>query len=108
MRRLCGSPYFGLALERQVALVIQFLEIRHAFRHESVGPQRIRVATACPTSIALPMRHVLLVIIDLPDNQKACRGASLRSREASRGSLQCATPEYVSHTAANCPICPFL
>src|SRR6266540_7498008 len=77
MRRLCGSPFCGPALERRVELVIQPPENRRAFRHESAAPQRIRVAIACPTSIAPPRRHVLSAIIDLRDNQKACQDSSL-------------------------------
>src|SRR5205809_797342 len=65
MRRLCGWPFCGPAPERQVALVRQPPENRHAFRHESVAPQRIHVAIACPTSIAPPKRHVLSVTIGL-------------------------------------------
>src|SRR4029450_7843409 len=106
MRRLCGSPFCGPALARRAALVIQPREIRRAFRHESVVPQRIRVAIAHPTSIAAPRRHVPSVIIDLRDNQKACPGSSLHDREASRESSYYATPECRSHAAAT-PHLPF-
>src|SRR5258705_13829085 len=78
MRHLYGLPFCGPALERPVVLVRQPRENRRAFRHESVARQGIRVAIACPTSIALPTRHVLSVTIDLRDNQKACQDSSLR------------------------------
>src|SRR5213593_1759975 len=85
MRRLCVSPFCGPALKRRVALVIELPENRRPSRHECVAPQRIRVAIACPTSLAPPRRHVLSAIIDLQDNQKACQGSSLRDRQALSG-----------------------
>src|SRR5262245_2314520 len=92
MRRLCGSPFCGPALECHVALVIQPRESRRAFRHESVAPQRIRVAIACPTSTAPPRRRVLSVIIDLRDNQTACLDSLFPDRES-------VTPELLMRNA---------
>src|SRR6266567_4364395 len=107
MRRLCGSPFCGPALEHRAALVIQPPENRRAFRHESVAPRPAHVAIACPTSIAPPRQRVLSVTISLRDTQTACPDSLLRDREASRESSLYATPEYLCHAALR-PICPFL
>src|SRR5262245_15799797 len=77
MQRLYGSPCCGPALKRRAALVTQPPENRRAFRHESVVPQRILVAIACPTSIALPKQRAPTKVICLRDNQKACQDSLL-------------------------------
>src|SRR5215831_3030511 len=100
MRRRYGSPFCDPALNRRLALATQPPENSRAFRHESFAPPPTRVAVGCLTLTAPPGRHVLSVIIDLRDNQKACPGSSLRDREASRESSLYATPEYLSHSAA--------
>src|SRR6476619_1304820 len=82
MQRRSVYPFCGLALEGRLALVIQLPEIRRAFRHEFVAPQRIHVAIAYSTPIALPRRHVLSVLIGLRGNQKACPGSLLVAAKA--------------------------
>src|SRR5262245_27661619 len=82
MRHLSGSPFCGRALNSLPVPVLQPREFRRAFRHESVAPQRIRVAIACPTSVALPSQHVVSVTIDLRDNQKAYPGSLARDRQS--------------------------
>src|SRR5436305_1273292 len=73
MQRLCGWPFCVPALKSRVALIIQPPENRRAFRHEFVALQRIHVAIACPTSIALPKQRAPTELICHRDNQKACQ-----------------------------------
>src|SRR5215475_1320669 len=93
MRRLYGSPCCGPAAKRRVTLGGQSPANRRAFRNESGAPQRIRVATAYPTSTAPPRQHVLSVIIVLRDNQKACQGSFSRIAGRLTRSLPLARPE---------------
>src|SRR5947208_8694246 len=79
MQPLSELPFCGPALKRLLALAIQPPENRRAFRHESVAPQQIRVAIACPRLTAPLKQRVPRMLSCHRDNQTACQDSLLHN-----------------------------